>query len=599
MAARMKNPLVKISKKNNIERTPEGVFARLDPEDARVKGNIGYKGWMLRAKRHRNENQIAEALACEALAYTSEDGFLPFCREILGYRELEDDFHGKMMPYVTGYMRTDEEDEFPIGKKEFTPYRMLMAFRGSFKSSLSSMAFPTWRIAQDTVSNQWEYCNIRIAIASERLPLAKQFVRTVRAAISSHEFEARFGKHKPTGRVEGSWGTEMLTSRLQNSLSVKDPTVFTIALGAERTGFHCNTVVADDLQAFASSFSRDQLDKCWELYTLLHSILDPGSDDTLREMLICGTRWHYDDIYARIEESAKNAEKETPHFRIKYLPAEYETILDDGKGTRARKAAFQSRFPLKTLDEIRSHQGRQVYAAQYLLNPVPESDRVFLRRDMRYRDTIIDENIKSKSTYTVIGADPAWISDEKVRLGEGQTDNYSAVAVLTVDAGMNIYIMDIWREQCSVKEFTDRIWEMYDLYNAIRVGVQQFDFRYLFTEFERKRVETRLFPVIDWVSSARGSGNKDDRIKGKLAGLWQAHKIFLPRGVNFLEQEFLDFPKSKYKDCLDAICNGVQVMTLPVDRKIVVVKDHATRIIDDIESGKTHRKKDGDWGNAY
>jgi hypothetical protein len=188
-----------------------------------------------------------------------------------------------------------------------------------------------------------------------------------------------------------------------------------------------------------------------------------------------------------------------------------------------------------------------------------------------------------------------------VRLGEASTENYSVIATVTVDAGMNLYIMDVWREQCSVKDFTDKLWSYYELYGAIGIGVQQFDYRYLITEFERKRVETSIFPIIRWVSSGAG-GNaapKDDRIKGKLSGLWQAHKIFLPRGLTFLEQEFLDFPKSKYKDCLDAITNAVEIMSLPTEKKPRPVQDQATKLIEAIESGKLSTKKDTDWGNAY
>lgn len=617
----------KSSKKSPLLVYPDGTEPRISDECERLRTtNNTYQFWVDRANAFHKEKEFPHALAAEALAYTRHDNnaFLAFSKDILGFKDIYPPFHGEMLPYITGLLPTTGRG------RTVTPYRMLLAFRGSLKSTLMN-GLASWRIAQSTVNHDWEECSTRIAMASEKIALAKQNVGAVRNMVDSELFRTRFGRHKPVKRDEGSWGNEMFTSRLQKSLYTRDPTVFTMSLSVDRTGFHCTTILADDLQARSSTFNLEQIEKAYELYRLLHSILDPSTSDEFTEMMLGGTVWHYDDVYARIEaESKKEEEKKRssatylPFFHVKKIPAEseveraqmpgdlnkwvtYKPVFEGSvhKETYVRTAAWKDRFPLETLDQIKSHQGGEIYASQYLLDPIPTADRVFNRSDVRYRDALSDEKLFANNYFTLIGGDPAWISQESVRAREGSSTANSVLITAAIDPAYNIHILSVYRKKSAIPEFTEELWRLYfdsKYRNVLSCALQQFDYKYLIPEFKRKFMETKKQPNVKWVSSGGGKEDhpsKDDRIRARLSGLWSAHKILLPRGLTDVENEFFDFPKGRRKDVLDALSNIVEIMSAPqADAATEARRNESTSIIDGVESGTWGQKEIG-WKDAY
>jgi len=601
---------------------PEGTLPRFSDECARLRWkHPTFKFWMDRAKSFHAEGEFASALAAEAQAYTrhDNDSFLRFAIDILGFKDVYPPLHGQFIPYITGLL--------PREKHEIvSPYRMGLIFRGSLKSTLEN-GLGAWRIAQSTVNHDWDECTTRVAMASEKIALAKQNVGAVRSMVDSVLFRERFGRHKPMKRDEGSWGNEMFTSRLQKSLYTRDPTVFTMSLSVDRTGFHCTTILADDLQARSSTYNIEQIEKAYELYRLLHSILDPSTPENFTEMLLMGTAWHYDDVYARIEaeskkEEAKERHNYVPRFQIVKIPAESEVERDYTPEDRkswiryepreggysaclVRTSAWPERFPLTKLDHIKSQQGGEIYAAQYLLDPIPQVDRVFLRKDARYRDAATDAKLFSNPHSIIIGGDPAWMSQESVRAREGSSTANSVLIAAAIDPDHNLHVLSIFRQKAAIPEFTEELWRLYfsAYQNVACCALQQYDFRYLAPEFKRKSQETKLYPNFKWLTAGGGKEDrpdKNDRIRAALGGRWSSHKILLPRGFPDAENEFFDFPQAKKKDVLDALTNIVEVMFAPLLSAADEAKKlHSTNIIDSIESGVGLGKNDDSFRNAY
>lgn len=541
-----------------------------DLDKTKFKGNFAQLynlAQLLYAQKHVD-------LAANALswAYVQKDGFISFSRDIVGYADLDPGFHRKMATFVTGGGEYDH------------PMRMLLAFRGSFKSSLTSMSYPAWRIAQSFMENGGTV-PLRIGLASERMPLASAHCRGVRGILQSPRFIKRFLDHRPTGKMD--WSSTSLTSAFQPDMGLKDPTVFTIALGAERTGFHFNLIIPDDIQAYASAFSTEQLDKAWELYSLLHSLLDPNG-----EIVMAGTRWHYDDIYARIIETGKKRTDNIKHFATLTLPAEV-----DGE------PVWPARFPREVLDEKRIHSGSFVYSCQYLLDPIPEGARRFSPKDMRYRTVEITEQLEKRNHWYVMGVDPAWVSEDRIRAGDASSKAHSVVCTMGMDAGWNWYLMDIFREQCGRRELIDEIFRQFKEWKPMGIGVQLVDKKYLAEEFDRKSFETKLTLPWYWLShyNEEGSVDKKKRIEGALEGLVRSHKLYLMRGLEWLESEFYQFPRSSTLDGLDAIVNAIKTAPYaPRDyAEAPTIVPWSSKHIDDLLSGKLGKRRRKRWQNAY
>jgi hypothetical protein len=540
--------------------------------DVKPHNEITYNGCMKKAVEALEAGADPRAvLGLQAWAYTRPSGFYHFCKDVVGLSKLSPVFHDPILKHATGYL-----------DDRFHRRRLTLAFRGSYKSSICSIAYPAWKIAKDTIENAG-VCNISIVIASERKALAKSFVKSVRGVLQKPRYQELFGTHKPSDRGD-SWSNLELTSRLKDADYKKDPTVFIMALGAEQTGYHADVAVADDLQAYASSYSPDQLENCWELYTLLlNAVLSPDG-----EMLVAGTHWSYMDIYSRIIEANKAA-ADSSKFAITKLPI----LLPNGM------PAFPEEFPMATVLEKQSGSTSFVWATQFMLDPLPDEKRRFSLSDLRYRDPETDKSLERKKLFAVMGVDPAWVSSDRIRSGEANAEAYSVVVTLLIDSSYNLYLVECFRDRPNRHELSAEIWRQWERHHPTSIGMQQYDYKFMAEEFDRMSLLKGTMPRFDWLSST-GNERKQDRIEGALDGFVRAHKLYIYRNLTWLEDEFVSFPYSKTLDGLDAIVNAVKVAAVPVvkeDTSERPKKLDADRIIDAVESGR--RRRGLTWKRAY
>jgi predicted phage terminase large subunit-like protein len=484
---------------------------------------------------------------CLARAYTSDDGFYPYLKDILGYGDLYEPFHGPMVQAVTKptHKTFTPTEKIGLVTGHRRRYKMIQACRGSFKSSVCTFGYATWLIAKEYTETG--ACNIRILIGSEVLDLAKSFVRAARQIM---EQEPRwldlFGDHR--GDIKGRrWTDNGLTSRFRTLSRLKEPTISTIALDAPRAGNHYDVIIADDLETERASASREQIEKCWEFYRLMHSLLEPKG-----EMILVSTRWHYDDIYSRILKA--NVEDSEEHqYCVFIMPAE----TDEGKLT------FPTRFPRKHLDHLKKRHGSYLYSCQFLLDPVPEEDRTFKRDWIHYVPQEIWSNTRLRS---FMGVDFAYTEQRRVETGEVKQADYTVIIVGVVDEYWNYYIKHAFRDRCSKLTGIRHMFNMFYDNQVLKAGLQKFDraqvddviYQYGHQRGKRPRMEYIPYP---------GTQSKNERIKTTLQPLFEAGKIFLLPGLDWLEEELLDFPRAAYDDGLDALCNLVRVSKPPASFK--------------------------------
>jgi len=530
-----------------------------------------------RAAHESGNSELARGLA--AYAYTRPDGFGPFCKDICGTDILYDPFHEPMLQNATGFMGNRHER-----------HRMTLAFRGSLKSQVYSIDYIAWRIARDIIESRGD-STISIGLASERQGLAKKHLRAIKSIIISPRFSHYFGQHKPTGYSK-NWGGGEFTSGMRSSDATarnSNPTSFIISLGAEQTGYHCDLIVADDLQAYASSFSPEQLDKCWELYVLLHSILNPDG-----EMNVIGTRWSFSDIYQRIfDQTAKNADEE---WAVRFNPLVLPIIDPEGN------PMYPTRFSREKVEQIRSTSTSFTWASQYMLEPLSDESRKFNLTDLRYVDgDDIMRQLHGKAAYAVMGFDPNWVSEERIRAGEADSKAYTVIVRFVVDSSGSLYMTHCYRGRPNKTELCQELWKQWEALDGIQtisIGCQQVDYKYLKETLDNWSLDTGVYPNFEFTSSSQGQ-DKKNRIEGALEGRVRAHKLWIKRDLEWLEHEFYQFPYSKTFDGLDAISNAVKVARTPMEHQTdtaEIRKSETDRHIDEIHSGSSRKKT---WKAAY
>jgi phage terminase large subunit-like protein len=475
-------------------------------------------------KKHGLDRDVVNY--CKARAYVSHDGFFRYCVDVLGYKDLYEPFHRPLCRHTVN----------PKNR-----YKMIQACRGSFKSSISTIGYATWLIARETTLTG--KCDIRILVASEVLALANAFCKSIRSILEyNFLYKELFGEHK--GEMRGrNWTDTSLTSRFRANLTEKEPTVSALALDAPRAGFHYDIILADDLETERASATRDQIEKCWDFYRLLHSLLEPTG-----ELVITSTRWHYDDIYSRIlKEDIK--ELGDQNYSVLIKPAE----LEDGTLT------FPPRFTREHLDHLKHRHGSYLYACQYLLDPVPEADRVFKKKWLEYSNPDIWSQPRLR---TFIGADFAYTEQRRLDSGEIKHADYSVIITCVVDQNWNYYIKQAFRERCSKLE---AIQEMNN--KALVVGLQKFDRAQIDDVIVQAGYLERKRPRCEYISYPPQQ-SKNERIRTSLQPLFEAGKFFLLPGMDWLEEELMDFPRAAYDDGLDALCNVVKISRPPPSEKI-------------------------------
>lgn len=189
-----------------------------------------------------------------------EDFFL-FAKHCLGYKDLEWEVHKEAV-------RTLESN----AKK-----KIVVLPRGSFKSSLGSVAYPIWRLMKDQ--------NLTILLDSEIYTNSKNFLREIKGHFASKAFMTFFGN-----QIGPKWdeGEIIISSRTRNR---KEASITVGGIETTKVGQHYDLIIGDDYNSSQNSDSPEKCQKVIDHFKYNLNILNPGG-----EYLIIGTRYAELDV---------------------------------------------------------------------------------------------------------------------------------------------------------------------------------------------------------------------------------------------------------------------------------------------------------------
>lgn len=194
------------------------------------------------------------------------DSFYHFAKYCLEYKDMVPHVHGRMARIL----------------EEPTPNKLLCVPRGTFKSSLASVAYPIWRVLKNP--------NIRIMIDSEVYTNSTNYLREIKGHLQNNQRFIRL-----FGDLAGPVWTESEIIVSTRTVNKKEPTIVASGIGAGKTGQHYDLIIGDDLSSPKNTMNQEQADKVVMHYRLYTSLLDPGG-----EKVIIGTRYSEIDIIGHI-----------------------------------------------------------------------------------------------------------------------------------------------------------------------------------------------------------------------------------------------------------------------------------------------------------
>lgn len=512
----------------------------------------------------RSPKQRREIRECYRQAYFNckdiENGFWNFSKYVVGRAQdgLTEDKRYEFARFVTGPH----------------PRKMLQAARGSWKSSIGIVDYAAWLIGRDMVLHNDE-SRIRILLASETEALSQRNLRGIRQIMEWRKpYITLVGNHKTQasrGAELKMWGKTQLTSRFRNDAGILEPTISAMGQDTERTGFHYDIILMDDLEAERTSGSLELIENCWEFYKLMLSILDPGG----LLLLVC-TRWHPDDIYARMEDQ-NSLMAPDKRFKILKIPA------DDGEGREIGRPNFPSVLSKAQLEHFREAQGPKIFNCQYRLTVVEDEAAIFQKSWVKF--TSLTDLLKKKlNIYTT--ADFAWTEKSAMDFRKSKKADFTVVMTVAVDEDFRYHVLDWFRERCSKRAAVEELYRQYFHHNAIRAILQKYDRSQIGDAVEQYGYEAGKFLVTDWVVYPPKQGvKKVDRIETALAPLFESGKIFITRDMTwFLQEEYESFPKGKF-DGFDCLCNIVHFAAPALKKQAVEKRTETQKRVEKLKAG--------------
>lgn len=383
------------------------------------------------------------------------------------------------------------------------------------------------------------------------------------------------------GKREKWTSTEISVDHpLRKKEGVRDPTIFTAGLTTSITGLHCNIAVLDDVVVQENAYTREGREKVKQQYSLLASI-----ETTDAEEWAVGTRYHPDDLYGSLIEMGVDKineyGEETEHVAI-YEVFQRE-VEDLGTGNGEFLWPRQQRGDGKWFgfnQEILAKKRAQYldttqFRAQYYNNPNDPDNEAVSRELFQYYDKKFLEfsngkwSINGKILNVFAAIDFAFSLSAKA--------DYTAIAVIGVDALNNIYVLDIIRFKSNrISDYFDACMQAYVKWNFRRLRAEVTVAQSAIVSELRERIRTMglALSIEEYRPSGR-DGTKEERMAAILHPRYENQQVWHYKGglCQELEEE-LRASHPRHDDIKDALSSAIEIAIPPqihrVERKKTV-----------------------------
>ncbi len=209
--------------------------------------------------KHSKEDQYH--IAVEGLKAHWLNDFFDFTKDFLGYKDLDHEVHNQFIKVF----------------ESRSPRKLVVMPRGTFKSTLGSVAYPIWSLLRDP--------NLTILLDSELYSNSKNFLREIKTHFESEKMVRFFGD-----QVGSKWdeGEIILKPRTRN---IKEASITVGGLGTTKIGQHYQLIIGDDYNSPQNSETVEKCQKVIDHVRYNLNILNPGG-----EYLFIGTRYAERDV---------------------------------------------------------------------------------------------------------------------------------------------------------------------------------------------------------------------------------------------------------------------------------------------------------------
>jgi predicted phage terminase large subunit-like protein len=362
--------------------------------------------------------------------------------------------------------------------------------------------------------------DVRILIVNATEDNAVKFMRTIERYLAAGGLMSQM-----FGTFESAvWNQNELVIR-QRRKNLDAPTFMAAGLQKTLTSQHFDVIIADDLVEPDNVRTKEQRDKVYEFYLSLFDLLEPDG-----KMVVIGTRYHQDDLYARILEENAVHKNWSVFIRSCYKP--------DGS------VIFPEKFTEAQLNDIKKKSFYH-FSTQYLNDPIDPENADFKAGQIKIYDPA---TAHPASLYLTI--DPA--------IALSRDADYTAFVVAGMFADRRIRVVDAVHKRLVPSELVEEVFALVKKWRLHRVGIETFAFqKTLKYDIQRQQRERGIFFSIDELGKRHtGHGeailSKEARIR-RLQPYFEQGLFEIRSDMQDLSDELLAFPRGKHDDLIDAL----------------------------------------------
>lgn len=387
--------------------------------------------------------------------------------------------------------------------------------REHYKSTIITFAGSIQEILRDP--------NITIAIFSHTSPIAKKFMRQIKEELERNvRLQSLFPDilYSYPERDSPRWSIEtgIVVKRTSNA---KEGTLEAWGLvDGQPVSAHYLLRIYDDVVTDKSVTTPEQVSKTTNSWALSDNLGARGENGLMRDWHV-GTRYSFADTYQYILDKKLR--------KARLYPATDDGTFS-GKPVFLNAQAWAEKLKLPA----------PIVAAQQLQNPAAGNEAMFKKEWLKFAD------VRPGTLNVYIMCDPA--SSHK------KGSDYTAIVVIGIDAGNNMYLLDGYRHKMRLSERWMRLrdlrrkWLKEPGVQQVRVGYERFGLNDAMEHFEQMmEKEKESFEIIELAWPNEGPGSKIDRVQ-RLEPAFKFGKFFLAARTGYQPKDENGEPVGDFVD---------------------------------------------------
>lgn len=314
------------------------------------------------------------------------------------------------------------------------------------------------------------------------------------------------------------------------------------SLDTTQVSRHYTVYINDDLINDENAFSEKERATIQRKWRFQKSIITKLRKTKVGLEIDVGTPFHSKDLISWFIKENKTYDK----FIVPYAVTETGGVPDPFK--RNGLLTFPELFTWEDFQDKRTDQGKSIFASQYKLQVLEDSDRLCYESWLRYWK-FLPENY-----YRTMVVDPA--GTEK--------DENSATGITICDTDERGVIYVVYAEEFYITpmKLIDKMKELKTIYDPDELYVEKEKYSITIADTIDHHSIDLNFSFVE-----HENRSKDDRIH-RLKQYFENKRILLGQGQTDLENQIIEYPDCENKDILDSLAYQIKVNHIP-DKKYV------------------------------